>query len=103
MLKMDAKHWQVIDTMVQSALAMDIEERTAFLDAACTKSLRTRVENLIAEAERSDSFLEKPAFGEFAGLTPDPQEASSPAGLMKIRGQRVGQRQVAKGRRPLLL
>lgn len=77
---MDAERWQRIDGVVQAALELDPLERTVFLDSACPDDeFRLEVERLIVEAERTDSFLERPALGvlEAAG-DGSPPDANAP-------------------------
>jgi predicted Ser/Thr protein kinase len=58
----EREHWQKVDRVCQSALAVEESQRGAFIEKACggDESLRHAVESLLAYAEM-DSFLESPA------------------------------------------
>ena len=61
---MEAKRWQQINDLFQSAAERAPEERPAFLDEAChgDEALCREVESLIASYERAENFIESPAF-----------------------------------------
>src|SRR5437762_6379654 len=61
---MKADRWKQVDDLFQSALEHAPEERAAFLDEAChgDEDLRREVESLLTSYERSENFIELPAF-----------------------------------------
>jgi serine/threonine protein kinase/Tfp pilus assembly protein PilF len=61
---MKAERWQQINDLFQSAAERAPEERAAFLDEAChgDEGLCREVESLLASYERSENFIESPAF-----------------------------------------
>src|SRR5215468_10771082 len=61
---MNAQRWQQVNDLFHSAVERAPEERAAFLDAACSgdESLRREVKSLLASHERTDNFIESPAF-----------------------------------------
>ena len=91
---MTPERWRRIEGLVEAALEVTGDERTAFLDEACgdDEDLRRRVEGLLASLERVDSFLERPAILSFdPGKTPvlpgpDPDEP--------VEGDRIGRYRV---------
>ena len=60
---MNPKEWQNVRSILESALELDSESRSAFVDNACAgdESLRREVLSLLNEQEESDHFLEEPA------------------------------------------
>ncbi len=62
------ERWQKIEQVFLSALEQEESRRSAFLEAECKgdQSLREEVESLLAQAERTEVFLETPAL-EMAG------------------------------------
>ena len=56
-----------VEHLFEQALALKPDERTAFLDEACSTSpaLREMVERLLEEDARAGSFLKAPLFGSF--------------------------------------
>src|SRR6266545_406426 len=61
---MKAERWKQVDDLFQSAVERPPEERAAFLDEAChgDEGLRREVESLLTSYERSENFIELPAF-----------------------------------------
>jgi len=59
---MQSDRWQIVENLCQSAMALDVNERAAFLDDSChgDESLKQDVLSLLAHAD-SDSFLAAPA------------------------------------------
>ncbi len=55
--------WQQIEKICQSALELDEDRRTAFLEEACggDAELRREVESLLRYDKRGDQFIEEPA------------------------------------------
>ena len=60
---MKAERWQQVDKLLQAALALDPEDRYAFLDHACKSdlSLRQEIESLLASHDRAGGFISRPA------------------------------------------
>jgi hypothetical protein len=60
---MKLERWQQLDKLFHAALEREQGERVAFLDHACAgdKSLRKRVEALLAAHKEAGSFIESPA------------------------------------------
>src|SRR6478672_5335105 len=61
---MKAERWKQVNDLFQSAVERAPEERAAFLDQAChdDEGLRREVETLLTSYERSENFIELPAF-----------------------------------------
>ena len=61
---MKAERWKQVDDLFQSALDRAPGERAAFLHEAChgDEGLRREVESLLTSHERSENFIESPAF-----------------------------------------
>src|SRR5712664_2789691 len=61
---MKAERWEKVIDLFQSALERAPEERAAFLDEACQgdEPLRREVESLLTSLERSENFIELPAY-----------------------------------------
>src|SRR6059058_6397734 len=61
---MKAERWKQVNDLFQSALERAPAERAAFLDEACRgdESLRREVGSLLTSYERSENFIELPAF-----------------------------------------
>ena len=61
---MNTQRWQQVNDLFHSAVERAPEERTAFLDAACQgdESLRREMKSLLASHERTENFIESPAF-----------------------------------------
>jgi eukaryotic-like serine/threonine-protein kinase len=61
---MNAQRWQQVNDLFHSAVERAPEERTAFLDEACRgdESLCREVKSLLASHERTENFIESPAF-----------------------------------------
>jgi serine/threonine protein kinase/Tfp pilus assembly protein PilF len=61
---MKAERWKQVNDLFQSAVERAPEERAAFLDEAChdDEGLRREVGSLLTSYERSENFIELPAF-----------------------------------------
>jgi eukaryotic-like serine/threonine-protein kinase len=61
---MKAERWKQVNDLFQSAIERAPEERAAFLDEACQgdEGLRREVGSLLTSHERSENFIELPAF-----------------------------------------
>src|SRR5260370_12539733 len=61
---MKAERWKQVNDLLQSAVERAPGERAAFLDEAChgDEGLRREVESLLTSYERSENFIELPAF-----------------------------------------
>lgn len=66
---MTPEQWQRVRPILESALELDPESRTAFVDSACAgdETLRLELQSLLAERKQADHFLEAPAFDELRG------------------------------------
>src|SRR5438067_7126021 len=82
---MTPERWQQINNVFQAAVEVAPEQRTAFLDRACTtdQTLRSEVESLLASDEHEWKLIEKPALEVAAPLLADDQPRFEP-------GQHVG-------------
>jgi eukaryotic-like serine/threonine-protein kinase len=60
---MTPERWQKVRPILESALELDPESRSAFVDSACAgdDGLRREVLSLLSDQERSDQFMEEPA------------------------------------------
>ena len=88
---MNPEHWQQIKTLLYSALERAPAERPAFLDQACSgnPTLRSQLEALLASHERTEDFIELPAFEVMADLLADDQRES-------LVGQTIDRYQILK-------
>jgi eukaryotic-like serine/threonine-protein kinase len=70
---MNPEHWKRIKELFNAALDQMPVERAVFLDHACNgdEQLRREVERLIASHEKSDLFIDKPAYEAAAELLVD--------------------------------
>jgi serine/threonine protein kinase/tetratricopeptide (TPR) repeat protein len=61
---MKPERWQRVNDLFQLATDCEAEQRTVFLDEACLgdESLRREVESLVVAFERTENFIETPAF-----------------------------------------
>src|SRR6266581_857265 len=61
---MKAERWKQVNDLFQSAVERAPETRAAFLDEGCRgdEDLRREVESLLTSHERSENFIELPAF-----------------------------------------
>ncbi len=86
---MERERWQQIDKLLQSALELKAEARSAFLHQACAgdEALRQEVESLLAANEEVDSFIESPVFEGAAALLTNDQTNS-------LLGRRLGAYQI---------
>ena len=78
MSSMDPEHWQQIKLLLHSALERAPVEWPAFLDEACAgnSALRSQLEALLASHERTNDFIEMPAFEVMADMLTDEQQES---------------------------
>ena len=60
---MNRERWKQIEEMFHSALAVEHNRRSGFLDEACggDESLRQEVETLLTQEDKAGEFLEGPA------------------------------------------
>src|SRR5207253_10032706 len=88
---MSPEHWQQIKILLHSALERAPAERPAFLDQACSgnPTLRSQLEGLLASHERTEDFIELPAFEVMADLLADDQRES-------LGGQTIDRYQILK-------
>src|SRR5215831_15423229 len=88
---MKPERWEQIDRLLQAALALKPQERSAYLVQACADDelLRSEVESLIVSHEDTANFLETPISQLAADLRVPGQ-----AGL--TAGQRLGHYQIIK-------
>src|SRR5205814_5378110 len=61
---MQTERWKQVNSLFQSAVEHEPEERATFLDEAChgDEGLRREVESLLTSSERAENFIESPAF-----------------------------------------
>lgn len=58
---MNRRKWQKIEELFNAAFEFPTEKRSAFLDSVCKDDeMRSEVETLLKNAEKEDSFLDKP-------------------------------------------
>jgi serine/threonine-protein kinase len=67
------ERWTVVEPVLDAALELEPDERSAFLDNACRgdAKLRAEVESLLAACDLGDSILSNPAAIEYAPLLAD--------------------------------
>lgn len=84
---MTPERWKQIDGLTQSALERVGEQRSAFLDEACSgdESLRREVESQIASQQQAHNSSQDPAFGQSADV-----KTTSQPGNESIEGRTVG-------------
>jgi serine/threonine-protein kinase len=94
---MDAERWQLIESLVEGALAVPAgEARAAWLAANCRgdESVRAEVASLVAVDEEAEGFLAEPLIARVAHLL------DSEEGLSRV-GQQIGQyrllREIGRG------
>jgi len=97
---MQPERWQQISGIFKSALALEPEERTAYVAAECgaDESLRREVERLIESHQQADSenFIESPAAAEVAPLlVPEDNEAEISKDRLE-NGQQIGHYHIIK-------
>jgi serine/threonine-protein kinase len=84
---MEPERWHRIEQIYHSALAVEPNQRAAFIEQACgaDEALRKEVESLLARAE-TDAFLEAPALELAAqGSTRDATMPPIPAAIGRYR------------------
>ena len=61
---MNPERWDKIESIFQKALDADSGHRASVLEDSCAgdESLRREVESLLAQHEKADQFIERPAF-----------------------------------------
>src|SRR5664279_1912911 len=88
---MNPDRWEKIESIFQKALDADSGHRARVLEASCAgdESLRQEVESLLAQHDKAEEFIERPAFASPADgpLSPWPRSIDSnsigiPAGTM---------------------
>ena len=92
---MTPERWQQIDEILQAALDLAPEHRSAFLDKACSgdAGLRRDVEDLISSHDDAGSFIEAPAVESTARAMADDEAESAARGLI---GQSLGRYHLLK-------
>jgi Tol biopolymer transport system component/predicted Ser/Thr protein kinase len=77
---MTPERWRQINDVFQAAVEVAPEQRTAFLDKACTtdQTLRSEVESLLASDEHEWKLIEQPALEVAAPLLADDQPRLAP-------------------------
>lgn len=74
---MTPEEWQKVRPILESALELDPESRTAFVNRACegSESLRIEIQSLLADQKQTAHFLETPAFEDLRNrLARDPRQ-----------------------------
>lgn len=68
--KISAERWRQIKSLLESALDLNVEDRSAFLDKNCgeDKALRSEVESLLEASEQAGDFMKNPAIEEAAKM-----------------------------------
>src|SRR5437773_2981990 len=86
---MDPEQWQQIKILLHSALERAPVERPKFLDQVCSgdPTLRSQLEALLASHERTNDFIEMPAFEVMADILADEQRES-------LVGRTIGRYQI---------
>src|SRR4029077_16493585 len=81
---MKTERWQQINDLFQSAAERAPDQRAAFLDEAChgDERLCHDVKLLIASYERTENFIEEPAFEEAPELLTNDRAGASVGELM---------------------
>jgi serine/threonine-protein kinase len=69
-------HWENLKEIFHEAVKLPSHQRVAYLDRACdgNGSLRQAVEQLIGDHEKSDNFVDVPAFQAAAGMLTDVEQ-----------------------------
>ncbi|MBI4468563.1 MAG: hypothetical protein HY650_04480, partial [Acidobacteria bacterium] len=71
---MSADRWQEIDRVYHSALELEPDVQTSFLEKAChgDEALRREVDSLLGHADEAENFIDEPALETVArGLADD--------------------------------
>jgi len=81
------ERWQQIDRLLQASLERAPEDRSAFLEQACSgdAALRQQVELLISLESQASSFLEEPAFDALEAIPGDEQRLPAESTLGHYR------------------
>src|SRR5271163_2608921 len=78
---MNPERWEKIESIFNKALDADSGHRASVLEDSCAgdESLRREVESLLAQHEKADEFIERPAFAHPADapLSPLPRSGDS--------------------------
>jgi eukaryotic-like serine/threonine-protein kinase len=92
---MTPERWQQIDEILQAALDLAPEHRSAFLDKACSgdAGLRRDVEDLISSHDDAGSFIEAPAVESTARAMADDEAESAARALI---GKSLGRYRLLK-------
>src|SRR5262245_29452206 len=74
----DPNEWKQIDKILDAALELPIDQRSAFLDQACAdnEALRSKIDRLLAHDDHLGRFIETPAFQQSSGEIDTSQLAS---------------------------
>src|SRR5437867_3901707 len=83
---MDSKRFEKIDELFQSAVDLAPEQRSIFLNEACSDDpeLRAEVESLLSAYEKADDFIEVLASGVAASLLEEKRQHPAQVGQYKI-------------------
>src|SRR5579863_7044169 len=86
LLEPNPERWRFVETLFHQASEMDPKERPAFLERACRDdaALLTEVESLLASADQTLSFLEKPTSQAAREFTSDSPRAGKLIGPWRI-------------------
>ncbi len=95
---LDREFWQRIDALLDSALDLAGDERSAFLDRACAgnPALRARVDALLAADAVSGSLLDRPVLDSVPGLLEEDDDREPGAKVDRIGPWRVV-REIGRG------
>ncbi len=79
--EMDPVRWRQLDELLDAALELPTDQRSAFLDQACAgdDALRFEIDQLLAQDDQVRSFIETPAFH----ATPEQTDTSHLVSLLK--------------------
>ncbi|MBI5710495.1 MAG: serine/threonine protein kinase [Candidatus Eisenbacteria bacterium] len=95
---LDRESWQRIDALLDSALELAGDERSAFLDRACAgdPGLRARVDMLLAADAVSGSLLDRPVLDSVPGLLEEDEGRETRAKVDRVGSWRI-LREIGRG------
>ena len=83
---MNPERWEKVESIFQKALDADSGHRASVLEDSCAgdESLRREVESLLAQHEKADEFIERPAFADPADALFPPRRRSGDSNSVDI-------------------
>ena len=88
---MNREEWQKVRSILESALELDPDSRSSFVDSACggDEGLRREVLSLLRDQEQSDHFLEEPALEMVRQRRPLDQSQQDKEAELALLGKKI--------------